>query len=627
MTHAHVDFETRSAVDLKEVGLDNYAKHETTDVWCAAFAFDDEPVDIATLEDGFICAGTSRLLEHVEDGGIVYAHNAAFELAIWNSTMVPRYGWPELKPEQVRCTMVMAYAMALPGALDNAAAAVGLKHQKDQAGHRLMLQMCKPREVKVVGNVTKHYEYSWWDSRDKLERLYAYCKNDVEVERELSKRILPLSDSEQALWVLDYKINQRGIYIDIPSVKAAIDIVTAEKERLDADIRRVTNNCVGFTTEVARLTEWVRSRGIDIPGVAKADVLDALALDGLPDDVRSALTLRQEAGRSSTSKLAKMISVAGVDNRVRSTMQFHGANTGRWAGRMIQPHNMVRPKYPQAWIEDMVAHFNDPQYLSVIYDKPMDCVANCSRAMITAAPGHDLIAADFANIEGRVLAWLAGEEWKLKAFRDFDAGTGPDIYKLTYAKSFGIDVNAVTKDQRQVGKVEELALGFGGGVGAFQTMARGYNVTISDVEADVIKNRWREAHPETVSYWYELERAAINAVLSEGEMFTAGADGRKVKFKKAGSFLWCQLPSGRVLCYPYPKILPVETPWGDIKDALTFMTVLDATARKKAKVVDDASNGGNWYRISTYGGSLAENVTQAVARDVLAEAIVRVEAA
>jgi len=375
-TRLHIDFETRSTVDLKAAGLDNYARHPDTDVWCMAYAFgDDEPsiwtpaddkVDPKTEAGIAVIRRRNDILGHVVhgagewQGGIVVAHNAAFELAIWNQIMVPRYGWPPLKPEQVRCTMAMAYAMALPGALDNAAAAVGINHRKDAAGYRLMMQMCRPREIIEVkaesfvhGKQPDERVIIWWDEPAKLQQLYEYCRQDVRVERELEKRLMPLSDDEQALWVLDYKINQRGIYIDRPAAEKAIAIVQLETERLNGEMRRITDNFVGFCTETARLLAWVRKQGVEMPGVAKADVLDALDLAALPDKVRAALLIRQEAGKSSTAKLRAMTEAASADNRLRGMLQYHGAGTGRWAGRKVQLQNMPRPSIGQDEINEV----------------------------------------------------------------------------------------------------------------------------------------------------------------------------------------------------------------------------------------------------------------------------------
>lgn len=618
----HLDFETRSTVDLREVGLDNYARHSSTDVWCAAWALNDQvPV---------LWTPTSEVQwpKHASISSTTFVcHNAAFELAIWNNIMVPRYGWPELKPEQVFCTMAQAYAMGLPGALDDAAAAVGLNTRKDQSGKRLMLQLCRPREIRPDGTVV------WWDDDERLNRLYEYCKQDVLVERELHRRLVPLSAREREVWLLDHKINQCGVPIDAQAVRAAIGVVELEKVRLNNEIRNITGNAVGFTTEVARLTKWVRDRGVDIQALAKADVLDALGLDDLPDDVRRALEVRQQGGKTSTAKLTAMLESASPDGRVRGTLQYHGASTGRWAGRRLQTHNLMRPTMKQAQIEHALAvtirhaATEAVAVLDMFYGPPMEVVANCVRALICAPKGRELVACDFANIEGRVLAWLAGEDWKVQAFAQFDEGIGPDTYKLAYSKSFHVPVADVTKEQRQIGKVEELALGYQGGVGAFQQMARGYGVKVTDVRAEEIKIAWRDIHPAICRFWYAIEDAAVQAVRYPGQTFVAGQPSRPVKFKKAGSFLFCLLPSGRAICYPYPQIKETETPWGELKDSLTYMTVVDQTRRKSEKIVEDPNAAGSWQRVATYGGKLAENVTQAVARDLLAEALVRLDSA
>jgi DNA polymerase len=620
-TKLHIDFETRSTSDLTVVGLDNYARHPTTDVWCMAYAFGDEPAELMPSSMFGDAPYGAYVCGHVESGGTVIAHNVAFELAIWNNIMVPRYGWPELKPEQCGCTMARAYMMGLPAALDKAAAAVGLDTRKDMAGHRLMLQMAKPRKVNPDGSCV------WWDAPDKLERLYAYCKRDVEVERALDTRLVELPAREKRIWFLDYQINNRGIRVDVERAAAAMEMVIHEQDRLNQRLRAVTKNFVGFASETGRLAEWVRTRGVDLPGVSKAVVLDALGGE-LPGDVREALRIRREAGKSSTAKLKPLIAGASADGRIRNTMQYHGAGPGRWAGRRIQPHNMPRPSMPHELVAEAIELFPDVEAVDVCFGPPMQVVSDSLRAMLIAAPGKELIAGDFSNIEGRGVAWLAGEEWKLEAFRKQDAKTGPEIYLVSAGKIYRIDPATLTKQspQRQTGKTLELACGYQGWIGAFRTMETTLHVDLglSDDEVKTAILSWREAHPAVVKLWADYEEAALHAVSSES-VFEAGPPGRKVKMRRRGSFLVCLLPSGRAIYYAYPQIRAVQTPWGEDKEAVTYMRVVDANSRKKEKVVPDPNAIGDWQRVSTYGGKWTENFTQGIARDVLADSMLRVD--
>lgn len=616
----HIDFETRSTLDLREVGLDNYAASPTTDVWCLGQALGDEPVFV-----GKGMLGTT--LDHVRAGGLVVAHNASFELAIWNKILAARYGWPQLRPEQCICTMSMAYAMGLPGSLEKAGAALGLSELKDAKLARLMLQMASPRAI-VNGKPV------WWDEPDKVASLHAYCAQDVRAEQALYHRLMALSPFEQRVWTLDQRINQRGVMVDRVAARAAVAVSNVVQDQLAKEIREITANHVGFPTEVSRIKTWLKGRGQDVDALAKQDVVDLLVQPDLPPDVRRVLEIRQEAAKTSTAKFRPMIEASSADGRLRGMFQYHGANTGRWAARRVQVQNLPSPRIlkDEAAVErvftDLKRRPPDEfvRMCEMVYGPAPAVLADLIRGSLIAAPGHELLDVDYANIEGRVLAWLAGEEWKLDAFRAFDSGKGPDLYLVAAARIFHCAPEAA-RPNRQIGKVAELALGYGGGKGAFQTMAQTLGLKLADAQAEGIKEAWREAHPAIKSYWYALERAAVNAVLNQGSTFTAGAKGREVKFKTSGSFLWCCLPSGRLLCYPYPKVLPVDTPWGETKDALTYMTVCDSQARKKAKICDDPANGGDWWRIATYGGSLAENVTQAAARDILAEALVRLDAA
>lgn len=637
MSSLGIDFETRSTVDLKTAGLANYAAHPTTEPILMSFRFDKGPV--RRWHRGEPLPDDVR--QHVESGGVVRAWNAAFEIALWNGVCVPRYGWPVLRVEQCRCSMAASYAMSLPGALEKAAPAAGVKAQKDMVGHRLMLQLCKPREIKPDGTAV------WWESPEQIARLGDYCDVDILTECEMADRLMPLSTAEQAIWVLDQKINNRGIYVDLPAVEAAIEVVNAEADRLNADMRAATGNFVGFTTETARIKKWIEKQGITTKGVAKNDVIALLDNPATPADVRAVLNIRKEAGKSSTAKLVAMREATSADSRLRGMFQYHGAGTGRWAGRRVQLQNLPRPEIEQHEIEkalEALIEIDDPvqtaEYFATLYGSPLDVVSWSLRGFLRAAPGHELLVADFANIEGRVLAWLAGEEWKLEAFREYDAGTGPDLYLVTAGHVLGKHHSEVTKSERQSsGKVPELACGYQGGVGAFQNMAKVYNVHVSDTHADQIKEAWRQRHPKIRNYWFAVDAAFKDALRHKGAKVSAGPRGREVTYKVNGSFLWCRLPSGRVLCYPYARLdtcMTYKTPEGltkklseravsKLEKGVPEDWVLDRTDDDVSfyMTVDGTTN--KWVETDTYGGKNVENIDQAVSRDLMAQSMVRVE--
>lgn len=643
----HIDFETRSVIDLKKSGLHVYVSHPSTDALCLGYAIDNGPVKLWKLGN----PGPLDLMQAVHSGIMVCAHNANFEFMIWNFVCYKKYGWPSLKLNQLDCTMVRAYNMGLPGTLENASNAVGLNVKKDMAGHRIMLQLCKPRSF------DNYEDPIWWDPKKperridipaKYERLYEYCKQDVEVERKLDRRLLALSEKERKIWHLDQKINYRGVYCDTKIVEKAIEIVSIEKRRLDKELREVTNNYVGTCNSSASLKDWINTFNIYggevyekdgpmvnykedgqtkqrlqykkgelkiVQAVDKEHVKDLLELDHLPEPVRAALEIRKEAAKSSTAKLKKMIEGASSDNRIRGCFQYYGAaSTGRWAGRRIQLQNLKRPSIKQNEIEDIISLIGEQrplretiQMIDLFYSSPMSRISDCLRAMLKAGPGKKLIAVDFAAIEGRVLAWLAGQEDILNVFRSHGK-----IYEHTACQIYNLkNIDEVTKGQRLIGKVATLALGYQGGVKAFHSMGKNYLVKVEDSLAEKIKSQWRLKNHAIVSYWYALENAAISATKNEGQKFACGPKDRRVIFLKKGSFLFCKLPSERTICYPYPKMKLVDTPWNEKKVALTY-------------------KGEELYHFVTkvaYGGLLAENITQAVARDLLVDAMFRFEKA
>lgn len=631
---AHVDFETRSQCELRFAGQQAYAEHPTTEVLCMAWCIGDAPVSCWEPRDGL--EPIKPLLDFMAAGGIVGAHNAAFELAIWEHVM-PRYGVRVPFPaEQADCTMVRAQAMALPAGLAELAMVLQLGIEKDAAGNRLMMLMTKPKSRPLKKGIVE-----WYEDQERIDRLKAYCVRDVEVERAADKKLPPLSKRTRAMWLIDQRINRRGVMLDLPSVRKAREIVEAATRDCNAELETVTGGHVNTVTNPGQMLAWMLSKGTDAVDTTKATVTALLADPRTAPVVRDeagnivsghlrrALELKQEAGLASTKKLKAMVLGVSRDGRARGTYAFHGAATGRWAGRRIQLQNLPRPDLKQPVIDEVFeafGHEHARDVVTIFYGPPIKVISSCLRGMAIAAPGHELIAADFSNIEGRTLAWLAGEAWKLQAFRDFDAGKGADLYILAYARAFGIDPATIDKDsfERQIGKVMELALGYGGGFGAFASMAANYGITALDPgmakpagakntltadEVEEIKHNWREAHPETVEFWHDLERCAMQAVRHPGNLFTNKTG--KIRYMKLKHFLLCRLPSGRTIAYHGAHIASKKNPW---------------TGREQPELRYNAAIGKHWLISGVYGGLLAENVTQAVAADIQMDAMARAEA-
>ena len=603
----HLDLETRSELDLRVVGLHRYARHPSTSVWCAAWSFGDEEPNVWV--PGSPCP--PPLLEHVMTGGEVHAWNAPFEMELWFEVLQRRHGWFPPRVEQFHCSMARAYAMGLPGALEDAALALGLHVLKDTEGRSLMLRMARPRSTSPT---------VWWDDADKLARLFAYCQQDVRVERELHKRLMPLSATERKVWLLDYKINQRGVQIDMPTATAAIKLAEHVKEAGNAELDIITGGAVKAVTAVAAFKDWLAARDAPMDSLAKQEVVDALAGDIADPAVRRALIVRQEVGKASTAKFDVMANRAGDDGRLRQMYQYHGAATGRWAGRAVQTHNLPRDMPPVETTEKILALVRAGRHdaIDAIYGPPLSMVSRCLRSFFVAPPGRKIVSGDWSNVESRGAAWFANEQWKLEAFRRQDDKTGPDVYKLGASRLLGINVEQVTKEQRQShGKVPDLAFQYQGGVGSGVTMGKTYGVKATDAEWDERKLSWRASHPKISGVWRQIQNAAISAVRNPGEVYVCGHPGREAKYKMAGSFLWCLLPSGRAICYPYPRVLE-----GEFGPQFTYMSVPGAD---KTKVIYDPRNASNWARVGGYGGSLLNHIIQALCRDFLAHGMLALD--
>lgn len=580
-----------------------YAGHPTTDAWCMSWRFDDEPVEIWKMGEPL----PDRVRKHVEAGGEFHAHNANFEWCIWNAVMAPRYGWPKLDIEQCRCTAAMCAAMGLPRSLEDAAPAAGLAITKDPKGKYLMLQMCRPREIKPDGTIV------WWDEPEKLERLYAYCIQDTEVESQLEKRILPLSPSEQELWILDQRINARGIMVDLPQVRAIESVVEHYTPKLDHQMRLLTDGDVTACSQVQRILKWLNQNGVDTKSVNKETITDLLEED-LPEHIEQVLMLRLEASKVSTSKLKTMQTAASGDSRIRGVFLFNGASTGRWSSLRVQLHNLPRPLLKAKVIEQVLPMFRqDPatasREIELIHGSPIQVASDCLRGVLVAAPGHDFIAADFANIEGRVLAVLSGQKYLIDLFRV----DGP-VYEAMAAAIYRVPVESIGEDseERRLGKQAVLGCGYGMGKKKFWGTCKKYNIKISPAMAELAVDTYRDKNDRIKGFWYAAEAAAIRAVEHPGQVTKiVGVPDHGIRFKKSGSFLFCKLPSGRKLCFCYPKIVQKMTPWDELRPALICKGVNSVTKK--------------WEEYNLYGGLLVENIVQAVARDLLGAAMLRVK--
>lgn len=372
----HIDLETRSAVDLRKTGVYRYAEDASTDVWCAAFAVDEGDVHLWT--PGEPCP--AEIIAAVENDQPIYAHNANFEQTLWAHVLTPRYGWPQPRPEQWRCTMAEALAMSLPGSLDNAAAALGIDMQKDPKSYAEMIRMSRPRKSLPDGS------FAWWDDPERLARLYEYCKSDVRQERAIGKRLVPLRPAELHLWHFDQAINGRGVQVDVRLCEAAKKIVADQAAKLDAEMARVTDWEVRGCSNVDQLTAFCRARGVNAYSVAKDRIDALLGRDDLPADVRAALELRRLAARASVAKINALLAGMSADGRARGLLQYHAASTGRWGGRRFQPQNIKRPEEGvdiDQMIEDVL--LGDVEIIDMLYGDPLSAVANCLRGMVRAA--------------------------------------------------------------------------------------------------------------------------------------------------------------------------------------------------------------------------------------------------
>ena len=630
----HFDYETRSTVDLKAVGGYEYSRHPSTDVLCVAWKIDGGVVNLDTPPFSDFVAAFSAF------DGLFFAHNAFFEQCITHHTMHRRYGCPIYPIERYRCTAAKAAAMGLPRDLETVAELLELPVKKDMGGNRIMRKLSAPRRLKSD-------ELVWWTPEtapDDFQKLYAYCKTDVEAEYYLDHALPDLSAREQRIWFLDQKINFRGVCVDIPAVRTILGHVEKTKTELVSEFKVATNYEVLKPTQRDVLHKWLIREGLDVPDI-QAGTLDK-ALRDVPDikpHVRRAVELRRMASKTSTAKYEAMLSRAShVDGRLRDILLYSAAITHRWGGRGVQLQNLPRPKVDSdTAIRTML--YTDYEWLKDVYPNLMDVYSSAIRGMLIPSPGNRFKVGDFSSIEAMVNAWLAGQESTLELFRNNE-----DVYCDEASYTYGFKVTKAHKYERSVGKVEILAFGYQGGIGAMATMSKGYGVSllpaydilwptattdeqtaahksykrylgresqkehpdpIAEPEgliADVLKQRWRAKNSAIVEWWSILQSAATDAILS-GQKIRAG----RLVFAMHKGSLVCKLPSGNTIVYPKARVVLKDNDWGGKSQTIKYYGTDPITGRP------------GWTY--TYGGKLCENVTQAVSRDLLADAMVRAD--
>jgi DNA polymerase len=576
------DIETFSRVDLKTVGAHRYAADPTTGVWCVGYAVDDGPAEI-WIPGQQIPAPFIEAARNPE--WLVVAHNDAFERTIEEHILYPRFDWLLVPLERHRCTMAMALAAALPGALDKAIAALSLPFAKDKAGAALMRRMAKPRP-----------DGTWLADAASRERLYAYCQRDVEAERAIFRALPPLTADEQLVWELDAVINARGFATDGALLEAASKVVTAANASARAEFRGITG--LESTNQVARFVAWLAEHGCSVEDVQKGTLKHALRRNGLAPEVQRAIELRLELAHASAAKVEALRAWRGEDGRVRGSLVFHGAATGRWVGRGPQPQNFKRDG------ENIGAKIEAVMNGTSCLASPVEAVGAIARAMIVAAPGCRLLVADFSGIESRVLAWVAGQGSKIAAWAKFDLTGDPsdDPYVI-----IGRSLGHPEASARAFGKIADLAFGYQGGVGAWQNFAPEDDAS-DEATIKQYRDRWRDQHPAVVQFWYATDRAAIRAIRHPDADYPVG----RLTFRYEEPFLRIRLPSGRSLSYPFARIHLTDK-YGN--DRVSF---LDNSGGKFA----DCRFGNG-----AYGGLWTENIVSAIARDLLAAALCRLEAA
>lgn len=677
MIDVHLDFETKSCANIKKVSAAKYTQDPTTEILCLSYSIGDSP-EVTTLKRPFFVGNTPEtvqcppeLLKFAKDPNYRFvAHNAFFEFCVWYYILHLRYGWPLLTdPHRWKCTLAKAAAANLPFALGPLGEVLKLESCKlAELGAYLIDKLCVPHKFDPIGDPI------WNEDPALFEDLYLYNARDVVAEKEVDRRLPDLTALEQRVWELDLKINHRGILSDVVAADKALKMKEALVLRMNQELFKTTEGKVERVTQNERIQKWLESKhGIVTDSLDKEAVTNLFALPNLPEEARRVIYLRQQGSKSSTSKYKTILMAASAaDNRIRGALQFDGAGTGRWAGRLVQFHNLPQgtEKDPETAIEMIKA--GDVGWFEIAYPKPVETLVSCIRGISVIAPeGKKLVCADYVGIEPRVLMWLAGETEALEMLR-----SGKNLYvpmaEYIFKKKPGEITKHGTPFEYKVGKETILGSGYqmwwprflsqcatkGIVLGSDKPTTRmtdadtahlpesdqflpwepGYDAWLAaggretqDAIAAKMKTKkkrpmteaevqgmdaivgYREMYAKVPKLWKEAEEAAKNAVKNPGVIYTCASGKIKYGMSRDREFLCCQLPSGRWLSYYHPSVRAKTDKYGRVKESLFFW--------------GEDSTTGQWVEQHTYGGKLVENFVQAISRDILAWGMLNCEAA
>jgi DNA polymerase len=589
-----IDIETYSSIDLRTSGVFAYTEANDFEILLFAYAFDDEEVQIIDLAQGEELA--NEIIEALTDPSIIKtAFNAQFE-----RTCLSKHLNIEMLPEQWRCSQVHSLTLGLPISLAGVAKCLKLETQKIDEGKALIRYFsipCKP--TKANGSRTRnlpHHDLIKW------ETFKQYCKRDVKVEREIRRKLdnFPMEDKELKLWFIDQEINGYGVKIDKGIVENAIKCDEVYQKKLYEEAVKLTG--LDNPNSPLQLRKWLEDEtGLEVDSLTKDSVSDLLSKD-ISSKAKRVLELRQDMSRTSVKKYEAMKRSMCEDERIRGLLQYYGASTGRWAGRLVQVQNLPRNNMDDLDLARNLLLEGNFDALELLFDPVPDVLSQLIRTAFIPSNNHRFIVSDFSAIEARVIAWLADERWRMDVFNSHGK-----IYEASAAEMFKVPIEEIHKDSplRQKGKISELALGYQGSVGALKSMGA-LDMGLEEDELKPLVDTWRRSNLNIVKLWWDIEAAAIRAV--KERLVVNMQYGLKFSYKSG--ILFITLPSGRSLAYVRPRI-EIDDRFN--KDKLTHEGIMPGIRK--------------WGRVDTYGGKLTENIIQAVARDCLAESMFRLHKA